>query len=274
MIHLIIDAQKCERDGICVAECPARILELPDDKSVPALIPGGRERCINCGHCVAVCPHAALSLHTMHSETCVQIDKDLLPAPEQIDHFLRARRSIRTFQTRPVDREIIMRLIDTARYAPSAHNMQPVHWLVIQDREEVHRLAGIVVDWMRWVIVNQPPLAESMHLDLVVAAWESGTDRILRGAPHLLLAHGQEDLRATQSSCFIALTYLELAAFANGLGACWAGYFAAAATYFGPMKEALSLPEGHCTVGAMMLGYPKYAYHRVPLRNEARVDWR
>jgi nitroreductase/NAD-dependent dihydropyrimidine dehydrogenase PreA subunit len=274
MAHLRIDSEKCERDGICVAECPARILTLPDEDSVPELIPGGEELCINCGHCVAVCPHAALSLHSMNSEQCPPIRKALLPGFEQIDHFLRARRSIRSFQARAVDREILLKLIDTARYAPSGHNLQPVHWLVIQDSDEVHRLAGIVANWMRWVIEHEPALAETMRLDVVVSLWESGIDRILRSAPHLAVAHGLAELRVTQSSCFIALAYLELAAFAHGLGACWAGYFAAAAASFGPMQDALSLPEGHCTVGAMMLGHPTYAYHRIPLRNEPRIVWR
>ncbi|MBI5847008.1 MAG: 4Fe-4S binding protein [Nitrospirae bacterium] len=31
-----IDEKKCKRDGICVAECPIQIIEMKDDKSIPA----------------------------------------------------------------------------------------------------------------------------------------------------------------------------------------------------------------------------------------------
>jgi nitroreductase len=63
------------------------------------------------------------------------------------------------------------------------------------------------------------------------------------------------------AACIIALTYLELAVTSFGLGACWAGYFSAAANMGPPMKKALGLPEEHNSFGAMMVGYPKYKYH-------------
>jgi nitroreductase len=76
------------------------------------------------------------------------------------------------------------------------------------------------------------------------------------------------------TDCTIALTYLELAAPSFGLGACWAGYFMAAARHWRPLQEALPLSEGHIVYGAMMVGYPRYRYYRLPLRNEAQVTWR
>ena len=72
----------------------------------------------------------------------------------------------------------------------------------------------------------------------------------------------------------IALTYLELAAHATGLGACWAGYFHFACGSYKPLQEALSLPDGHQVHGAMMLGYPKHRFSRIPLRNAPAVIWR
>ena len=65
-------------------------------------------------------------------------------------------------------------------------------------------------------------------------------------------------------ACVIALAYLELAAFGLGLGACWAGYFNAAANMHQPMQKALDLPEGMGVYGGMMLGVPKFEYQRMP----------
>jgi nitroreductase len=72
----------------------------------------------------------------------------------------------------------------------------------------------------------------------------------------------------------IALTFLDLAAPTVGLGACWAGFFMMAAAQSPQLQELLALPEGHACCGALMIGYPKYAYHRLPTRKEPAISWR
>jgi len=270
----VVDEEKCVRDGICVETCPRWLIALENHATVPVPTEDAEELCINCGHCVAVCPTGAISLSTMKPEECPPIKKEWLLSPEQAEHFLRSRRSIRTYTDKAVDREVLSKLIQLACYAPSSHNSQPVQWLVIYDSDEVQRLAGLVVDWMRNVINEQPALSASLHLDRFVAAWEAGKDRICRNAPHLIIAHSPKDLRTAPSACTIALTYLELAAPAFGLGTCWAGYFDVAANLWPPLKDALKLPDGHASFGAMMIGYPKYKYQRMPLRNQAKISWR
>jgi len=269
-----VDSDKCKRDGICVAECPMSIIEMKGKDEFPSPVDGAQALCINCGHCVAVCPHGAISLATMKAEECLPVRNDLLPGPDQVEHFLQARRSIRCYKNQAVDWADLAKLIDIARYSPSGHNAQPVHWLVIEDKDEVQRLSGLVVDWMRYVMKNNQGLAHSLHLDLVVSSWENGEDRVCRNAPHVILAHAAKTHFASQSACTIALTYLELAASSMGLGACWAGYFGAAAAVFPPLIQALNVPEGHQVFGAMMIGYPRYQYQRIPMRNKPVVTWR
>ena len=272
----VVDQDKCKQDGICVAECPMAIIELKDKNSLPNPTEDAEELCINCGHCVAVCPHGAMSLRKMNSEQCPPVRKDWLLNPEQVEHFLRSRRSIRAYKEQPVEREVLSKIIDIARFAPSGHNIQPVRWLVIYDSKEVWRLAALVIDWMRDSLEKGAPLAKALHMDRVVDAWgwESGVDRVCRGAPHVIVTHAPKEERTAPQACTIALAYLELAAPSFGLGACWAGYFTVAANVWPPMQEALDLPEGHASFGAMMVGYPKFRYQRLPLRNEARITWR
>lgn len=102
---------------------------------------------------------------------------------EQGEHFLRSRRSIRAYQNRSVPREELTRLIEMARYAPSGHNSQCVEWLVLDNREELRKLAAVVMDWARWMIANMPQVALPMHMDRLVQRWEEGRDVILRDAP-------------------------------------------------------------------------------------------
>ena len=160
------------------------------------------------------------------------------------------------------------------RDLPSGHNLQPVEWLVLGDRNELQRLSGIVVDWMRWMLDQLPEIALSMHMDRTVTRWERGDDVVLRGAPVVIVTHAHKDNLSAPTACTIALTYLELAATAMGIGTCWAGYFNAAATTFPPMQKKLALPENHQAFGAMMVGYSKYRYQRIPSRNDPKITWR
>jgi len=274
MSALTVDLDKCDSCGICALECPLRIIEIVSPEALPSWVDGGEERCINCGHCVAVCPLAAIGLETMTPQDCAPLKKELLPTAEQAEHFLRSRRSIRVYEEKPVPRHILAKLVDIARYAPSGHNSQPVNWLIVQDSVEVKRLAGLVIDWMRLIIKQAPHVANLWHFDFKVGAWECGLDTIMRDAPHVIIGHASKDLPLAESNCVIALTYLELAAYSLGLGACWAGWFQAAASYYPLMAEVLHLPEGHQSYGAMMIGYPKHTFHRIPLRNEPTILWR
>ena len=219
------------------------------------------------------CPHEALSQGGITPRQCLPLEAPGL-SPEQLAQLLKGRRSIRRYKDQPLEQSTIARLLDMARYAPSGHNVQPVKWLVISGRDKLHELAGIVVDWMRHLIKEDPELAASMHLDQAVAIWELGGDRIMRGAPHLVVAYGDKNNSMVPVPCILALGYMELAAYSLGLGACWAGYFNRAASTFLPMIKALDLPQGTAPFGALMLGIPKYKHQRIPPRKPLEVTWR
>ena len=267
------DPTRCKADGVCVAECPTRIIELTRDERTPRVPAALEEFCRNCGHCVAVCPHGAASITGMSPEQLPTARQEWLPGREQVAHFLRARRSIRTYLPQPVEREVLAALLDVARYAPSASNRQPVRWLIVYEPSEVRRTAGLVVDWMRAGVSAQTE-AVRRYNERLIAFWDSGRDVICRGAPHLIIACGPDRIPVAATDCAIALTYVELAAPSFNLGACWAGFFTAAARQWPPLQEALVLAEGYSVCGAMMIGYPRYRYHRLPLRNEAHIIWR
>jgi nitroreductase/NAD-dependent dihydropyrimidine dehydrogenase PreA subunit len=268
-----INRETCNQDGICAAACPVALIDFQKG-GYPTPIPEAEQMCIRCGHCVAVCPTGSLSHRQIPVEQCPSVRQEFQLTSEQCEHFLRSRRSIRVYKDKPVPRDEISRLIEIARYAPSGHNSQCAEWLVLDNMEELRRLSAVVMDWVRWMIDNMRETALAWHMDKLLKRWEAGNDVILRGAPVVVVAHAEEGNRMAPSTCTIALTYLELAAPAMGLGCCWAGYFNAAATTFPPMKEALSLPKGHQCFGAMMVGYPGFKYHRLPTRKPPSISWR
>lgn len=274
MEFLKVDETKCKRDGICVEECPRRIIELAGEGGFPAVSPENEYYCMVCGHCVAVCPHGAMSVAKVPIESCPEIEKGLLPSYEAARHFLRSRRSIRVYQDKPVARETMQQLIETARYAPTASNSQTVHWTVLAGRETLADLSAMAVEWMRTVIANQPSSPLTAYFTPMVAGWENGYDGILRTAPNLVIASAPKEASNGLVDCAIALTYFELAAHAMGLGTCWAGLLQAAMLNTPALVQKIGLPEGHTAHYPMMIGYPKFKYHRLPERNQPPIHWK
>lgn len=269
-----IDPETCQRDGLCVADCPLGIIRLSADDPTPVPTADADKLCIRCGHCVAVCPHGAFHHREIPPGSCPPVDPDRLPSADSVAHLFRTRRSVRRYRSRTVDDDTLAGLIEIARHAPSGHNSQPVHWLVIRKPSDVNRLAGMVIDWMRHLLSESPDMARSYHMDRVVAEWEAGRDRVCRQAPHLILAHAPHDNPSAPAACTIALTHIDLAAPTVGLGTCWAGYLQIAATKWSPLHAALELPDGHISFGALMIGHPAVRYHRIPPRQAARIVWR
>jgi len=271
MSLISIDTALCTKDGHCVAECPAKIIEMADEG--PFVSADLAVKCIDCGHCVAVCPTAALSLKTLSPQDCPPVDRELRISEAQAEQFLRSRRSIRNYKDKPVDRQTFRKLIDIARHAPTASNKQPVQWLIVEDPARVQKIAGFVTDWMREMIIKMPEMAAERNFNRIVAAQETGVDRICRNAPHLVFACAENVNTNAVTDCAIALSYLELFLPALGLGGCWAGYVTYATRFWPPLKQFLRIPENTECHGAMLMGHPRYRYHRMPLRREASITW-
>ena len=240
----------------------------------PTVAPDDARFCAECGHCVAVCPTGALAHRAQPAAECALLPGGWRSRPEAVAALLKGRRSIRVYQRRPVGRDTLARVIDLTRFAPSGVNRQPVRWLIFYEREQVHRLAAGAIDWMRTAVAGGSPLAERFGLGRLVAEWDAGNDKICRDAPHLIVAYASQQEPTAPAACLIALSHLEIAALPFGLGTCWAGYVMMAAAQSPAVAAALDLPAGHAVHGAMMIGYPRFAYPRVPARRPANLRWR
>lgn len=274
MSILQVDENKCRRDGICVLECPRRIIVQETAESLPVVPVENEALCLVCGHCVAVCPHGAVSVTGVPLEACPPLNREMAPSWEQAVQFLRSRRSIRIYREEPVRRTDLEKMIETARYAPTAANSQRVHWTVVEGREKLLRLSELTVDWMRALVQRQPDTPASDYFRPFVRSWDGGYDIILRNAPALVVASAPREASNGLVDCTIALTYLELAGLPLGVGTCWAGLLQAALVNSPPAFEALGLPEGHTSHYPMMVGYPKFRYYRLPERKQPPITWK
>ncbi|WP_300159425.1 nitroreductase family protein [Solidesulfovibrio sp.] len=258
-----VDAAKCRKDGLCVVECPSGALELGAEGGPVAADPAV---CNACGHCVAVCPHGALANSRVSAvDPSVGVLENIRswPEPDVVDGMLRGRRSIRAYKDKPVSWELMDTLLDVARYAPTASNVQEIRWIVTIDPAKVRELAELTAAYF----------AAKGTRPKYSALWKLGRDCFLRGAPALAVTWTDADAPFGAADCGIALTFMELAAVSRGLGTCWAGLLTFAANDDPALRAALGLAEGQRVHGGLMLGYPKARFAGVPPRNPVQARW-
>lgn len=272
MPKIIIDENLCTGCSTCAGVCVTGIIQKASDSDFPAVLEENELNCLNCGHCESYCNQKALTLDFLKDEKIVvnssagELDSD------DLGLYIKKRRSVRHFSSESVPHEIIKRIIDIARYAPSGGNSQPVKWIVIQNAHDVKKIAGLTVEWMKTLLNSSHALAA--YAADIIAIWDSGVDLICHNAPHLVLTHLpiiESDNDITEG--VIAMTYFDIAAPSFGIGSCWAGFIKMAAESYAPLREALSLPEDRIVSSAMMFGYSIYPIISIPRRNPADIIW-
>jgi nitroreductase/NAD-dependent dihydropyrimidine dehydrogenase PreA subunit len=273
MPELFVNPKTCTRCGMCRTVCPVGVIRL-SGSNPPRYAGDGVKRCLVCGHCQAVCPTGAITVEDPRLDPATYEPVVAEIKPELLGMYLRMRRSVRSYREVAVDRDTIERVMDIVRYAPSSSNSQAVCWLIVHDTREVRHLTGMAVDWMRAMVASGEPLNAYFNLKGIIRAWDQGDDLVCRMAPHLVVAYAHRDTIAARTDAIIALSHLEIAAPAFGLGTCWAGFFQLAASQWEPLLAALDLPMDHVPIYAMMLGYPQLHYLRPPQRNPVKITWR
>ena len=147
---------------------------------------------------------------------------------KSIMQCIKERRSIRRFDsTRDVEEEKIQKCLEAARWAPSASNKQPWQFIIIRDKDIREKLAEL------------HPYGRFMVESPVVFVPLGDPNR------HPKYFH---------SDTAVAIQNFLLAAYAQGLGTCWAGVIAS--SFEPPMKELLGVPKDLQIICTVAVGYP------------------
>jgi nitroreductase/NAD-dependent dihydropyrimidine dehydrogenase PreA subunit len=289
MSLLTIDAERCRKDGLCVRICQ-KVFVQKDRESVPEV--AHEEFCYLCGHCVIVCPAGAISHADYPPASFRPVEKELLPSYEQVREMIRARRSTRTFLDRPVERGLIEKVIDAARFAPSAKNTQSTRFTVIEDRSLLHSIASMTAGWlggaarklrnpflrklyvMRGNARNEEEAERwAAQFELIAERMRQGKDMILFDAPVLILFHAAKRIRFANENANLSLQNATFASFSLGLGSFYTGYVVTACRMDRAILQLLKLPDKDEVFAGLALGYPHIKFSQWVERNPAQVTW-
>jgi nitroreductase len=144
---------------------------------------------------------------------------------------IKGRRSVRKYKQEPIDKELVKRLLDAARWAPSGGNIQPWIFIVIDDSR--------VLDVIRKI---SPGYFGEAPLAILVCSNKEKAYKI--GG-----ALGRDYL--TIADCAMAVQNILLVAYALGLGTCVVKSFSHMA-----VKEVLDIPSGIEPELLVIVGHP------------------
>jgi nitroreductase len=171
--------------------------------------------------------------------------------------LVRKRRSTRRYLERPVEREKVLACLEAARLAPSAENVQPWRFLVIDDPEIKQKYAASVFSG----IYSFSRFAAKAPVLIVILA-----------RPDLLanrIGKQIQDVSFYLIDVGIAGEHLALQAEELGLGSCWIGWFNTRRT-----RKFFRIPRPFKVVCLMALGYPQAKSGRERSRKPlAEICW-
>lgn len=166
-----------------------------------------------------------------------------------------SRRSVRAYTDKQISREDLDLILEAGRYAPSAHNEQPWHFTVVQDKalqDEMSDKAKAAMakadnEWLRTTGLD-PQFHVTYH------------------APVVIVVSAREGAMGFMTDTCAAVQNMMLAAESLGIGSVWVGLL----QFYLSLEEApekLRLPKGYKPAHAVAFGYPGGPKPSAPERN-------
>jgi len=143
---------------------------------------------------------------------------------------VKMRKSVRSYESREVPDDVLSRILDSARLAPSANNAQEWRFVAVRDAQTRRKIARAAC---RQTFVGEAPV--------VLACCAKDSRHVMTcGQPSYPI------------DAAIAIDHITLCAAAEGLGTCWIGAF-----YEDEVKQILGIPPAIRVVALLPLGYPR-----------------
>ena len=174
--------------------------------------------------------------------------------------IIKDRRSVREYSSKEISKEVLLRILEASRWAPSAHNAQPWRFIVIKDSALKHKIAeDMARRWNADLSKNGIPKEHRESLK------EASVERFGNAPIIIVVCLAMEDMdeypddqrkkieyvMAVQSVA-AAIENVLLAAHGEGLGSCW---FCAPLFCPDVVRKTLKIPRHIDPQALITLGY-------------------
>ncbi|PLX09678.1 MAG: hypothetical protein C0596_01265 [Marinilabiliales bacterium] len=273
-----IEKSTCSQCGICEAVCPALVIEKLDDGSID-FNSNNLDLCLGCGQCMAVCKTKSVFAKGMnYADDFFEITR-----ADDFLSLLESRRSVRQFKHKPLCQEDLNKIINAISNVPHGDAHHNVEITILNSREKIMEGIPLMSEFfdklgkwlhnpfMRRIIKKRKGEATLNTLkNHLLPRIEKGVyqnfsddyDGITRGAYTLMIFHAPYDSEEHVEDAFIMVSYASIAAHALGIGATIVGLVPAALNKSPELRKIYEIPDKHNSVISLILGYPKYKYHR------------
>ena len=285
MIDIIITDEKCTKCGLCAKECGNDVLTW-EQESVP--IVENTHYCIQCGRCMAKCMPNAIQVGTLPVEKFYSSAAEDLINPDDLELFLRSKRSCRTYKDKVVEKDVLEKLLDIAQTAPTAMNTLEKTFIVVQDPQKMKEIRKAILRQSKKtfamvrlfsgrlgsLIFPKETVAAFKHIaidfQLLLDHAASGDDFLFHGAPCLVLFTGIGMDANGKDNALAAMHYFMLQAETMGLGTCINGF---ASTSSRVLAKLIDVPRFYKIFGVITLGYSASGFPKTIYRKKAEIQW-
>jgi len=324
-ISIEVDSEKCIKCKRCVSNCPGGIY-WDEKRKMPVLGGYGLQPVTDlaCNACVAACESGAIKMVGKYYipngryKTLLANNGELVPpnpfgdkVPRlyeeiekdltEVEKVIYTRRSNRIFRDKPVPKELINRILEAGRFAPSAGNGQPWKFIVVTNKNLIKEIDSICLNFlsfMSWLYLGGKDISgkytpwRNLVISLFSYAMPGEVDPRPMGAIKKAIELHKEsgdlhfdapvviyvlkDKRGIGNPDFdagIAAQNIVLAAHSLGLGTCYVSFGTIPFAFLTDLNKKLGITYPWEVVTSIAIGYPKGKIDKAVPRGVPPVEW-
>lgn len=269
-----IRQELCNDCGICLTAVGGYCIECLD-----GALQIDRAVCNECARCVSICPKQVFVVDGQAPSKATKLrigEADFL-------QLIRSRRSVKTYKATPIARDVLAKIADASKYAPSMNKSIAV--LVIDEQALIREIDAeamrFVRRWYRMLFGSRvvtwclslfsetlPTIKKKMERDLTVRR-----QVIKDHTQALILVYGNKRIPVTESSGQYYLAVMSYYAHILGVGTTLMDSLKLALNRGRRIRHRIGLPRRNSVLGVLSLGYPKERFVNIPEGIKIRIDW-
>ncbi len=157
------------------------------------------------------------------------------------------RRSIRRFKQKPISPDVLKKLVNAGRLAPSGANLQPCEYIIIQNEELINKVFG-TLKWAGYIAPEGDPKKGEQPVAYIV-----------------VLLNREKRTTGGEHDAAAAIENIVLAAMEENIGTCWIGSIDRTS-----LRKILNIPDKCIIDSVVALGYSNESPKAVEMKDSIK----